>query len=127
MFDKCFLLLWPELHRLVHHFLHSLPLTGAHGETVLLIWRWSHTLAVAQSRSTVAREMPRTSDISGDERPPKNFISTILACRSSSRDSSSRAWSRHCNSVSPVTGRSPRSSKSIRKPPSRLSALRLRA
>src|SRR5580700_3008411 len=87
--------LWGKLHDLMQQLFHAIPGLGAHTifptvlPAVLLIWRCSQTRAVAQSRSTVAREIPNTSEISGDDSPPKNFISTIFPWRSSTRDSAS--------------------------------------
>jgi hypothetical protein len=43
---------------------------------------------VAQLSSTVASDGPRASAISGADSPPKNFICTLLRCRSSLGSSS---------------------------------------
>ena len=41
--------------------------------------RWSHSLATAKCRLTVAGATPRTAAVSGTERPPKNRSSTMRA------------------------------------------------
>src|SRR5580658_2829014 len=120
-------LLGAKLHGPVQQLLDTLPTFGRHGVVVRLIWRCNQTRAVAQSRSTVAREMPSAWDISGADNPPKNFISTIFACRTSMRDSSSSASSKARSSASPLAGRAARSSMATLHPPSRLDARRARA
>ena len=44
-----------------------------HGSAVLLIWRCNQTRAVAQSRSTVAREMPSTCGYFGSRQSPEEL------------------------------------------------------
>lgn len=103
------------------------PLFGRHGRAEVRMWRCNQSRATDHSRSTVAREMSSTEATELEERPPKNFSSTILACRSSIRASSSRARSKATSSSSFVIGMSMALLRLTLYPPSRLAALRLRA
>src|SRR4051794_39949177 len=68
----------------VEHVLDLRPALGSHAGSPL-ISRYSHTRAVAQSRFTVAEEIPRTAEVSSIERPAKKRSSTMRLCCSSKR------------------------------------------
>jgi len=61
-----------------------LPLLGVHKGARREISRCSHTRAVVHSRTTVAGEIPRTSEVSSMVRPAKKRNSTIRLCWGSS-------------------------------------------
>jgi len=61
-----------------------LPLRGVHRGALREISRCSHTRAVVHSRTTVAGEIPRTSEVSSMVRPAKKRNSTIRLCWGSS-------------------------------------------
>ena len=63
---------------------YPLPLLGVHKGARREISRCSHTRAVVHSRTTVAGEIPRTSEVSSMVRPAKKRNSTIRLCCGSS-------------------------------------------
>ena len=63
---------------------YPLPSLGVHKGARREISRCSHTRAVVHSRTTVAGEIPRTSEVSSMVRPAKKRNSTIRLCCGSS-------------------------------------------
>src|SRR5579883_757612 len=107
----------------IEYRLEALPLLCIHTGARREISRCSQMRAVVHSRTTVAGEMPSTSEVSSIESPPKKRSSTMRLCLASSFASSKSASSSKITSTSDFCATSaPLSTVTLQAPPPRLAA-----